>query len=177
MIVKSLFREPDLLHALHRYLSSAVEMDLALSLATTAGLNEIHRSMMHSLGRGGRARILIGTDLPTEPDAIEHLLTLQKHFSKCTVRRFDSPSDRIFHPKLILVRTQRDSQMAILGSSNLTRRGLVDNFEANVLLDHPRSVSQFRAYFDELFEGGRSHAITNSWLRSYRRIWGSSAST
>lgn len=76
---------------------------------------------------------LIGMDArATDPDAVRELYALSCKSSKISLLCFASRNNSaIYHPKMYLA---RDNQIAtaIIGSSNLTRRGLKSNIELNV---------------------------------------------
>lgn len=78
---------------------------------------------------------LVGMDpRATDPIAIKDLYTLLHNSPQGALFCFASRNaSAIYHPKMYLA---RDSQIAtaIIGSSNLTRRGLTTNVEANVVI-------------------------------------------
>jgi len=169
--MKPLLYENELLDEFKRQMSNADRFALAMALMSQGGLDSVQDLLRVRLERGCVGRVLVGVDMPTEPDAIESLLTLRKQFSdQFSVRVFKSSKGRIFHAKFAIFERQ-NRLTAILGSSNLTHGGLAENYEANVLITEPAVVRKLVDYFEEHFEGGRSKRITEEWLGSYREVW------
>src|SRR6185437_5620155 len=111
----------------------------ATALVTRSGLRLLVGDISTCLARGGFGEILIGIDLPTEPDAIQSLLKLcGKYSSRLTIKRFKSESTNIFHPKLWTFTLKSARRLALVGSSNFTGGGLRANFEANAVAFAPR---------------------------------------
>jgi HKD family nuclease len=141
-------------------------------LITQSGLHLIEEGLEQLLTRGGEIEVLVGTDMATDPEAIEALLKLQEQYAdRMTIRRFASGSSQIFHPKVWIFSFRSGPGAAIVGSSNLTLGGLNSNLEANVLVTDRGVVSELEGFFDELFEGGRAKHIDTMWLDSYRDLW------
>jgi HKD family nuclease len=141
-------------------------------LITQGGLSLIEADLKRLLARGGEIQVLVGTDMATDPDAVEALLALQeRHADRMTVRRFASGPSQIFHPKVWTFSPRSVPGVAIVGSSNLTAGGLKCNLEANVLVHSASVVRELEGFFDELFEGGRARQIDKAWLDSYRELW------
>lgn len=170
--MEGLLYEHEVLDAYTSSLKWATHADLALALVNEHGLSLLRESTDDLLERGGSMRILVGVDLPTPPAVFERLLGLQRrHSGRVVVRRFQSPKRRIFHPKMAVFLREGGSRIAIVGSANLTSGGLEGNYEASVLVDHPAVVEKLAEFFEELFEGGRSHTVTGQWLDRYRGYW------
>jgi HKD family nuclease len=170
--MKALLYESEVLDAFRRELNEAAEAHLAFALISASGLKLLGKQMLRFLKGGGTMRVLVGTDLPTDPDAIEQLCAFQQRFKgRFEVKRFQSRERRTFHPKLAVFVHASGKRRAILGSSNLTSGGFGENFEANLLVDDAASTRKLADYFDELFEGARARQISGKWLESYRRLW------
>jgi len=153
-------------------LRRAQAFQVAIALVTRSGLKLVIGEISACLARGGSGEILIGVDMPTEPEAIRWLLNLSGEYPETfAVKRFSSASAHIFHPKLWSFTLKSGRRLAVVGSSNLTGGGLLGNYEANVLMDSPQSVSQVADHFDEPFAGGRAKQIGERWLATYRDIF------
>jgi hypothetical protein len=83
------------------------------------------------------------------------------------LRRSDQAA---FHAKFALFQ-RKGRDRALVGSANLTERGLRRNLEASVLLDDVDCVRSLRAYFEEMYLGGRSRPVSKGWLAKYERAW------
>ena len=128
--------------------------------------------MRDSLESGAKGELLVGVDLPTHPDAIAVLLTVQREFaSQFSLKYFRSPAAKWFHPKLYIFVPRRGRRRALVGSSNMTAGGLKNNYEASFWSDEPAATTKLAEYFEELHNGGHARAITDEWLMLYRRLW------
>jgi phosphatidylserine/phosphatidylglycerophosphate/cardiolipin synthase-like enzyme len=72
-------------------------------------------------------------------------MQLGKEFPFLDVRSYDGDSSKDLHAKLIVV----DRRVAIVGSSNLTRRAMNDNVEIGLLVRGP-AASDIARLFDRL---------------------------
>ena len=170
--MRSLTNSDDVSEAIRSGFKQAKRFDLAYALITLSGLTVIEDNMSECISRKAEGRLLFGTDLATEPEAIESLLDLEKKFQGTfRVRRFQSTPRRIFHLKLAIFTRMSGSLSAVLGSSNLTTGGFAENFESNVLLDDHRTASQLFDYFEELWDGSRARQVDPTWLAQYRKLW------
>jgi superfamily II DNA/RNA helicase len=68
-----------------------------------------------------------------------------------------------FHAKAYLLKTDHPVDYAITGSSNLTRPGLTENVELNVLTTNAEHISALQAWYDELWSQGE--AVQEELLR------------
>jgi HKD family nuclease len=103
---------------------------LATAFLTWSGFHALKDSIKAALEAGAKITFLIGRfDYVTEPRAVDALLRLRlKHKDKLTVR-FDS--DYRFHYKLATFKTG-GANVVVIGSSNLTGKGLSSVGEANL---------------------------------------------
>jgi hypothetical protein len=78
-------------------LRGAKAFSFALALVSSAGLDKVIDAMRACFRGQGTGRVILGTDLPTHPDAIERLNLLAAEYPRgFCVRRFHSPAGRIF---------------------------------------------------------------------------------
>ncbi|MEW6717553.1 MAG: phospholipase D-like domain-containing protein [Chloroflexota bacterium] len=116
-------------------IETANDIRIAVAFVSSDGLSQIMPSVHMALEAGAYVEFLVGMDSrATDPSAIRDLYTLFQKTSLGSLLCFASRrTSAIYHPKMYLA---RDSQTAtaIIGSSNLTRRGLVSNIEANVVI-------------------------------------------
>lgn len=147
--------------------SKCKEFSLATAILTKSGLTVIDKELKKCLRLGGKGSILIGTDLPSEPDAIRELMLLDKAYPKHLKLKYMKPGgNRIFHPKILITK-----DMAIIGSSNFTGGGLEKNHEANLIVRDPNVLKDIKRYFEWYFLGSNSRNITDEWLREYSKSY------
>lgn len=92
------------------------------------GINQILDSCEDFIKKGGEVRLYIGVDLHgTSKEALELLL------SHTEIKTFivHTQSDIVYHPKVYTF-GGTNSDLVIIGSSNLTKSGLYQNMEANM---------------------------------------------
>jgi diadenosine tetraphosphate (Ap4A) HIT family hydrolase/HKD family nuclease len=105
-------------------------IDLVVSFVMRSGLQLVDEALQDALARGAEVRILT-TDYMgvTEHAALARLLDLVEDFAGLQVRVFRDPGTS-FHPKAYLFWSSRtDAVRVLVGSSNLSRSGLVDGVE------------------------------------------------
>ena len=133
-------------------------IDLIVSFIMRSGLQLIDDLLADAVARGARVRILT-TDYMgiTENAALARLLDLaQDSFVAVEVRVFQDAATS-FHPKGYLFwSSQGDAATALVGSSNLSRSGLVGGIEWNVALE---AVVPLLERFTELWTTHRSPAL------------------
>lgn len=127
----------------------ARDIRIAVAFISRDGLRLIGDSLKSALAGGARAEFLVGMDThATDPKALKDLYVMTSENPLVSLFCFvaDSPAS-IYHPKLYL--TRRGNEVtAIIGSSNLTRRGLSENVEVNVLLHDSTSCSFIAETYD-----------------------------
>lgn len=116
-------------------IKAANDIRIAVAFVSGEGLSQIMPSVETAMKAGAYVEFLVGMDpRATDPVAIKDLYTLFRDIPQGALFCFASRNaSAIYHPKMYLA---RDSQIAtaIIGSSNLTRRGLTTNVEANVVI-------------------------------------------
>lgn len=123
---------------------TAHEARLATAFLKQSGLQLIESSMDNCLSNGNTVEFIVGLDFRmTEAMALRNLLRKTESTDKFRLICYSDPLDNVetFHPKLYLFRN-KNRLRAIAGSSNLTRGGLQDNVELNVVLDFADSHSE-----------------------------------
>jgi HKD family nuclease len=171
-MIKPLLYERQLVTRIERELVSAREFKIATAMVSRAGVEWLSKSLAQCLDKGGKGKILIGVDLPSDPNAIEMLDDAATEYSKRLKLKYFRPlKNRIFHPKLFLFTRSNGKVSAIVGSSNLTGGGLAENYEANVLVQSESVTNELTEYFDEHFEGAYSSDVTSEWIAEYRKEW------
>lgn len=120
-------------------LASAIEIAsdvrIAVAFVSSDGLLKIMPSVRTALDAGAYVEFLVGMDArATDPFAIKKLYALSRETPRVSLLCFASRNtSAIYHPKMYLAKDDHTAT-AIIGSSNLTRRGLTSNIEANVVI-------------------------------------------
>src|SRR5690606_34277903 len=100
-----------------------------VAFVSIGGLNNILNQLNTFKERGGSTRLYVGVDLNgTSKEALEKLIELQIE----TYIVF-SPNNIIYHPKIYTFEGNTFSR-ALVGSSNLTERGLFQSIESSVYI-------------------------------------------
>src|SRR4051812_35980783 len=131
-----------------------------------SGLQLVEELLEDALARDARVRILTTDYLGiTQRTALARLVDLaQDTFGAVEIRLFHDESTS-FHPKGYLFWSSRgDVATAVVGSSNLSRSGLMGGIEWNVGLD---SAAPMLERFTELWDDPRCIELTAEWLRGY----------
>ena len=171
-MIEPLLYERQLVTRIQKELGSAREFKIATAMVSKAGVKWLSQSLEQCLDKGGNGRILIGVDLPSDPNAIEELDDRAAEYPRQLKLKYFRPlKSRIFHPKLFLFTKSNGKVSAIIGSSNLTGGGLAENYEANILVQSGAITDELVEYFDEHFEGAYSSDVTSEWIAEYRREW------
>ncbi|NPV87794.1 MAG: NgoFVII family restriction endonuclease [Anaerolineae bacterium] len=111
------------------------DIRVAVAFISSDGLSCIMPAIEQALEADSLVEFLVGMDpSATDPAAITQLHSILRRSRRggllCFAPRHASA---IYHPKMYLARSDQTAT-AIIGSSNLTRRGLCSNIEANVVI-------------------------------------------
>lgn len=135
--------------------------------ARCSGLALLEGAALSAMLRGAQIKLLTTDYLGvTEPEALERLASWQ---GRLDVRVYSHPR-RSFHPKAYLFERSDGSGRAFIGSSNLSRSGLVEGVEWtwSVLdVDAGQPMHELTTRFEELFADTHSAALTPEWIRAY----------
>jgi hypothetical protein len=100
----------------------------------------------------------------SSPEGIEHLMN-----SNCDLTIVNS--SETYHPKLYFFKSKTKTAL-LIGSSNFTYSGFVNNIEANVLLEGKQYQSQIENYLKEIrkiVSTQKCFKPTTNWLRTYKQ--------
>lgn len=119
-------------HVVEKLLKQAKRLECLVAFAKASAVSDLSKSLEKALEKGLKCRIAIGLDFYlTEPEALLSLFALTKNHS------FDlyiSDASNTFHPKIYAFENGKGCSV-IVGSANLTKGGLYDNFEASALVN------------------------------------------
>lgn len=146
--------EHDMASMLVPTIKTADDVRIAVAFVSNDGLSEIMPSVRTALNAGAYVEFLVGMDVhATDLSAIEDLYALSRETRKASLLCFASRgASSIYHPKMYLVR-ENQAATAVIGSSNLTRRGLKTNIEANLVIKedvHAEIVSEIYSTYSRL---------------------------
>ncbi len=154
---------------LNSRLAESHEAILASVFLTSGALERFKDALVSALDNGAKIKFLIGRyDFVTEPKAIRALLRLAGKYPKQLDIFFDS--DFEFHYKLALFKSHRKPIM-IIGSSNLTPKGLDTTGEINLEIVHNNGIyRQAILLLNERFKTASSAGeCIDEYQRGYKR--------
>jgi hypothetical protein len=105
--------------------------------------------------------LVVGLDAVTNEEALNSLEAVSNEFQNVTIRAFVNPEPgRTFHPKFCWTEKRGGTGQLVVGSGNLTERGLLGNWEAYTSqpLDHIGLVAVTSAW-DTWVARQRSHLL------------------
>lgn len=121
-------------------LGNCQKATLASAFFTKSALDAIENALLTALEKGAQITFLLGRyDYVTEPQAVKRLIKLSEKFPSGLKILFDS--DFGFHYKLAVFRVKK-KRVVIIGSSNLTPKGLASDGEVNLEVVNNTSVYQ-----------------------------------
>jgi len=127
--------------ALERLFREA-EQEIALTAyAISGGADLLFDWLEAALARGVQVRLVINRLSTQPPDVIARLHLLARTYPHFHLYSFASDGEADLHAKAVVV----DRRLALVGSSNLSRRGLLANHELAVLVEGPVTADVARA--------------------------------
>jgi superfamily II DNA or RNA helicase/HKD family nuclease/diadenosine tetraphosphate (Ap4A) HIT family hydrolase len=162
-----------LLPELKAQLAVAESVDIAVAFTLRSGLELLEAHLQDLLDRGGRARVVTGDYLDaTDPDALLRLLDLSGRIECRVFETADkSAFGFAFHPKAYMFMRSDGTQVAFIGSSNLSRSALTTGVEWNYRLigaGDAQGVAELRSAFELLLAHPRTVPLTAAWVKEYR---------
>lgn len=127
----------NLLEVLNQAIPKAEEMKFAVAFMKYSGFILVEDKIIKCLEEGKKIEFLVGLDFrTTEPKVLRSLKKLENNGLPVKCYCFSDPSIKntpVYHPKLYLLNNCHETTI-ILGSSNLTKGGLKENVEVNVVI-------------------------------------------
>ena len=159
-------------------MASATRTMMAVAFVKFSGVRLIEESLVDLLDRGGKAEIIFGLDFSlTEPRALSRVMEIRTSHPALTLFAFSDPylpgREPTFHPKLYLFEQADGNWTAIVGSSNLSQGGLIDNIEISVAIDGPRTdplIADVLAFYRSVRGRESLFVPTDDYLEVYRKV-------
>lgn len=137
-------------------MQGANNVQIAVAFLKYTGIKVVEKSMRQCLENGGSFEIIAGLDFKTtDSQALKYFINLKKEYSKvnfyCFGDRKENKTNIVFHPKIYLFEKGRETT-GIVGSANMTRGGLMTNFEVNTVFKEikPLYFSQLQAIYNSV---------------------------
>ncbi|MCG6552859.1 MAG: phospholipase D-like domain-containing protein [Candidatus Magnetominusculus sp. LBB02] len=134
---------------INQELQNANAARMAVAFLKYSGLKVIEQSLNNCVRNNGNIEIITGLDFKTtDPQSMLYFVQLQKQVSNlkfyCYGDKDENKTDVVFHPKIYLFQKGRETT-GIVGSTNLTKGGLLTNFEVNIIIKESKPL-----YFSQL---------------------------
>lgn len=111
------------------------KFEALVGFAVSSGVRQLQPRLEGLLVRKGTIRIVVGvSNKVTTVEGLQLLLELVHKGAKVFVFHNDNQANPIFHPKLYLCEG-KDRAVLIVGSNNLTGKGLASNYEISLMQD------------------------------------------
>ena len=156
---------------------AADEVRIATAFLNIRGLDYVLPEMHRILESEGAISVVHGADFRiTEPDAIDRLMHLNSRFARMTYRLnfgWDLTQSHRFHPKMYVWTEDYRSYTAVIGSSNLTLGGLLNNTEVNAILRgtvDEAPIAQTIRIFDSIIAHPDLVEPNHEFLTKYREL-------
>jgi len=125
------------------------EFYIIVALAQKDVLKNLSR-FIRNIRKNGKIKAIVGIDLGATGDDLDYL---NKLFGSKNIFIYKNPKDGVFHPKVyILKNISKKKGIVIIGSSNLTKAGLFDNFEINIAIEFNLNGIQDRRNFKKFVD-------------------------
>ncbi|MBC7287735.1 MAG: hypothetical protein H5T86_06765 [Armatimonadetes bacterium] len=156
-------------------IARATDVRTAVAFVSKEGIDTLWPALTAAADRGAWLEFLVGLDgQSTEPQAVSSLLSLTNRSERASLWGWDATSrGATFHPKLYIARAANQST-CLIGSSNLTKGGLRDNVEVNVLCrgaEDDEIVSQAYETYLRIKQAGHARLVDAEVLGRYEELW------
>ena len=143
-------------------LKKAEKIQLATAIACRSGWQHFRQGVTKGTGL---VFLLTGLDLQTEPALLKEWLQLQSREPKRIQAKLAS-RETFFHPKVLIVACAgQHADFAIVGSGNLSQRGMQDNTECCVYVQDAELVKQLASWFETEFD--RANGLNEFAIKEY----------
>jgi len=142
---------------INQELQNALNTQIAVAFLKYSGITVIEDSLLRSLNNGGKFEIITGLDFKTtDPKSMKYFIDLKKRYKSqlkfyCYGDKEENKTQIVFHPKIYLFENSKE-KISIVGSANLTKGGLMSNFEVNTIFteNKPSYFSQLQAIYNSV---------------------------
>ncbi len=162
---------------INQELQNANNVQIAVAFLKYSGIQVIEKSLKQCLSNGGKIEVIAGLDFKTtDPKSIYYFVNLKKSYPNvkfyCFGDRGENKTNIVFHPKIYLFEKGRETT-GIIGSTNLTRGGLLTNFEVNVVIKETKPVyfSQLEAIYNSIKFTDSVFAPDEEYLVGYSDVY------
>ena len=164
-------------NVINHELQNANSARIAVAFLRYSGLKVIEDSLIYCLNNNSIVEIIAGLDFKnTDPQSIHYLIKLQKNVKGirfyCYGDSIEHKTRVVFHPKIYLFSKGRETT-GIIGSTNLTRGGLLTNFEVNVIIKEtkPLYFSQLEAIYNSVKFTDSVFSLDEEYLAAYSDVY------
>ena len=162
---------------INQELQNANSAKIAIAFLKYSGVKVIEKSLDIFLKNSGIIEIIAGLDFKTtDPQSMHYFIQLQKQVANlkfyCYGDKDENKTDIVFHPKIYLFEKGRETT-GIVGSTNLTRGGLLTNFEVNVVIKEtkPLYFSQLEAIYNSVKFTDSVFSPDEEYLAGYSEVY------
>lgn len=141
---------------INQELQNSLDTQIAVAFLKKSGIKVIENALLTSLNNGATFELIVGLDFKTtDPQAMKFFIELHKQYKQlhfyCYGDKGDNKNDIVFHPKIYLFKNHKET-ISIVGSTNLTQGGLMNNFEVNTIFIEQKPIyySQLQAIYNSV---------------------------
>ena len=139
----------------NQQIDTSRKIDIAVAFVKNSGFSKIKSSLMKFLERRGEFTFLVGLDFQTtDPEVLRELKNIADSgfYMKFYCYRGSVIRTATYHPKMYLFERSPDNSTIIIGSSNLTSGGLVNNIEVNIVISAPKEEEIISDAYETFFQ-------------------------
>ncbi len=158
-------------------LRNSLNTHIAVAFLKYSGVEVIQDALIDSLEKGAEFEIIVGLDFKTtDSKSIRFLLDLNKTYKKlkfyCYGDKENNKTDIVFHPKIYMFDNGKE-KTSIIGSTNLTRGGLENNFEVNTIFTEkkPLYYTQLNAIYNSIKYADSLFTPNEEYLQNYNEVF------
>ena len=163
---------------INQELQNAINTQIAVAFLKYSGVEVIENSLLYSLENGGKFEIIVGLDFKTtDPKSMKFFIDLKKKYKSqlsffCYGDKNINKTSIVFHPKIYLFENEKE-KVSIIGSTNLTKGGLLSNFEVNTIFNEnkPLYFSQLQAIYNSVKYTDSLFAPDEDYLNGYSDVF------
>ncbi|MCH4609536.1 restriction endonuclease [Helicobacter pylori] len=158
-------------------LRNSLDTHIAVAFLKYSGVEVIQDALIASLEKGAEFEIIVGLDFKTTGSkSLRFLLDLNKTYKKlrfyCYGDKENNKTDIVFHPKIYMFDNGKE-KTSIIGSTNLTKGELENNFEVNTIFTEkkPLYYSQLNAIYNSIKYADSLFTPNEEYLQSYDEVF------